>query len=385
VTTPPMSHTLPHSSLVYEAKQNTLISPRGLRSALVIVDVQNDFLPGGAVPHYKAEEIIPLINRIRNAFRFDLVVVTQDWHPEQHVSFASTHLPYKNVEVFQTITVDSSAGPVKQKLWPVHCVRDTPGAELAKTLQVYPSDVIIQKGSMVAEDSPSVFYETHSIETKLGQLLVTNNIADVYFCGIGLDHAIYKSAMDCAKLKNKNKSLSNLSTFIIKDACSTLRNTASDPAGSVILEAQGHSLEREGVQILSGSVMLSQNEDKRRDTAKYLSKHNIIPIFEELCAALVYEKPENPREFLIQALEKLQAPGGSLSSLSVFKDEDIETYFNMVDVSRRGVLDATQARNALARMGAAVGSLQISPDDTFTRAEFKVLAKRAIDRRVNME
>ena len=122
----------------------------GDRDVLLMVDIQNDFCLGGslAVPH--GEDVVPLINRL--AARFEHVILTQDWHPRGHLSFASSHHGRKPYDVIQV-----SYGP--QELWPDHCVQGTPGAEFRKDLQVAHAELVLRKGYHREIDSYSAFYE----------------------------------------------------------------------------------------------------------------------------------------------------------------------------------------------------------------------------------
>src|SRR5689334_23556004 len=120
------------------------------KSVLIVVDVQNDFLPGGALAVPKGDEVISAINRL--ARRFENVVLTQDWHPAQHISFATSHAgrqPFERIEV--------AYGP--QVLWPDHCVQGTPGAELSSDLSIQHAQMIVRKGHRRDVDSYSAFLE----------------------------------------------------------------------------------------------------------------------------------------------------------------------------------------------------------------------------------
>ena len=124
--------------------------PINSRDILLVVDVQNDFCPGGSLAVRHGDEIVPVINRL--ASRFEHVVLTQDWHPRSHQSFASAHLgkkPYDTIEV--------SYGP--QILWPDHCVQGTQGAELREDLNILHAELVLRKGYHREIDSYSAFYE----------------------------------------------------------------------------------------------------------------------------------------------------------------------------------------------------------------------------------
>lgn len=168
---------------------------------LIIIDLQNDFCPGGALPVPDGDKIIPIVNKIMA--KFDKVVATQDWHPENHISFASTHK--KNVG--DVIEVDG----IKQILWPKHCVQGSYGAQLHKDLDLKKVDLILRKGTNPNVDSYSAFFENDKkTETGLRYWIKGLNLDEVYICGLALDYCVYYSAYDAAK--------SGFKTFVIKDA-----------------------------------------------------------------------------------------------------------------------------------------------------------------------
>lgn len=159
-------------------------------NALIVTDVQNDFLPGGALAVADGDAVVPLINELMD--RFDLVVATQDWHPPDHCSFAASH-PGRRVG--ETIDI---AG-LEQALWPVHCVRGTAGAELAAGLRREPIQAIIRKGTRRDIDSYSVFFDNgHRQSTGLAGLLRDRGVTDVYLAGLTTDYCVRFSALDAA-------------------------------------------------------------------------------------------------------------------------------------------------------------------------------------------
>ena len=123
---------------------------------LLLIDIQNDFMPGGALAVAGGDEIIPVLNRMMPDF--DLVVATQDWHPEDHGSFAANH-PAK--EVYEQIVLDG----LPQTLWPVHCVQSTPGADFAMDLQMAKVEAIFRKGTNPQIDSYSGFYDNGHLKS----------------------------------------------------------------------------------------------------------------------------------------------------------------------------------------------------------------------------
>ncbi|WP_019215351.1 bifunctional nicotinamidase/pyrazinamidase [Legionella tunisiensis] len=155
---------------------------------LVILDMQNDFIPGGAlaVPH--GDLIIPIINRLLKYF--DLIVATQDWHPPNHKSFASNH-PGK--KPFQTIKLNG----IEQILWPDHCVQGTIGAAFPSKLNTTPIEAIFRKGTNADIDSYSGFYDNqHKRSSGLAGYLHAKGATALYFCGLCADVCVYFSLKD---------------------------------------------------------------------------------------------------------------------------------------------------------------------------------------------
>jgi nicotinamidase/pyrazinamidase len=170
---------------------------------LIVVDVQNDFCPGGglAVPH--GDEIVPIVNRL--AARFRHVVLTQDWHPRGHLSFASSHAGKRPYD-----TIAASYGP--QVLWPDHCVQDTPGAGFHKSLQIPHAGLVIRKGLDRTIDSYSAFYENdRKTPTGLVGYLRERDLSRVFLAGLAFDFCVRYSAEDARR--------EGFAVFVVKDAC----------------------------------------------------------------------------------------------------------------------------------------------------------------------
>jgi nicotinamidase/pyrazinamidase len=172
-------------------------------TALLVIDVQNDFCTGGALAVAHGEAVVPLINNL--ARRFETVVLTQDWHPETHISFAARH---NGRAPFQTITLPYG----EQTLWPTHCVQATPGAALRDDLDIPHASLIIRKGSNQYIDSYSAFLEADRItKTGLDGYFAARGITDIFLCGLATDYCVAWSAEDA--------SLFGLNATIIEDAC----------------------------------------------------------------------------------------------------------------------------------------------------------------------
>jgi nicotinamidase/pyrazinamidase len=160
--------------------------------ALIIVDVQNDFCPGGALAVPEGDKIIPTINRLSN--RFDKVIATQDWHPSNHVSFAVNHPGKKVYDVIEYKGIE-------QVLWPGHCVSGTSGAEFHPDLNIENLNLILRKGTNPEIDSYSAFRENDKKTiTGLEGYLKNLNVRQTYFCGLALDYCVFYSAMDSIEI-----------------------------------------------------------------------------------------------------------------------------------------------------------------------------------------
>lgn len=160
--------------------------------ALIVIDVQNDFCPGGALAVAEGDQIVPGINELMTDF--DAVILTQDWHPAGHSSFASTHDGKSPMEM-----IDMPYGP--QVLWPDHCIQGSHGAQFHPDLTVDRADLIIRKGYDPAIDSYSAFFENdHKTPTGLQGYLKTRGIDDLTMVGLATDFCVNFSAVDAANL-----------------------------------------------------------------------------------------------------------------------------------------------------------------------------------------
>jgi nicotinamidase/pyrazinamidase len=163
----------------------------GERDAFVIIDVQNDFCPGGALAVGAGDQVVPLINRIAHGFAH--VIVTQDWHPPAHQSFASAHAGRQPFE-----TVDFPYGP--QTLWPDHCVQGTSGAAFHADLDVARAELIVRKGYRRLIDSYSAFFENdRQTPTGLAGYLRERGFARLFFAGLATDYCVQYSALDARR------------------------------------------------------------------------------------------------------------------------------------------------------------------------------------------
>jgi nicotinamidase/pyrazinamidase len=171
-------------------------------ACLIVVDVQNDFIPGGALAVPNGDEVVPVINRL--AARFENVVLTQDWHPRRHASFASSHPGKKPFE-----TIELPYG--RQVLWPDHCVQGTRGAALHADLDVTKAQVVIRKGHHRNIDSYSAFLEAdRKTTTGLAGYLKERGFKKLHVCGLATDFCVAWTALDAVA--------AGFDTTVIEDA-----------------------------------------------------------------------------------------------------------------------------------------------------------------------
>ena len=170
---------------------------------LIIIDVQNDFCPGGSLAVNDGDSVVSIINSVSSAF--PVAAATQDWHPENHLSFASSH---KGKKPGDTV----AAGSDMQMLWPDHCVQGTRGADFHPALDLRPVRFIIRKGTDPGMDSYSAFFENdRKTATGLGALLSGLGVREVFLAGLATDYCVFYTAIDSAALGFK--------TSVIVDGC----------------------------------------------------------------------------------------------------------------------------------------------------------------------
>lgn len=196
-------------------------------SALLVIDVQNDFCPGGALAVESGDEIVSRINRLIDEFA--VTILTQDWHPADHTSFASNHAGKAPFEM-----IDMPYG--SQVLWPAHCVQGTDGAAFHQDLNADAADMIIRKGYNSAIDSYSAFFENdQKTATGLEGYLRTRGITDLTLVGLATDFCVHFSAVDAAKL--------GFSVSVLTDACRAIDMDGSLAAATDAMRAVGVRLE----------------------------------------------------------------------------------------------------------------------------------------------
>ena len=190
---------------------------------LIVVDIQNDFCPGGALAVPRGDEVVPIINRL--AARFRNVVLTQDWHPRGHFSFASSHPGKKPYD-----TVAAPYGP--QILWPDHCVQDSKGAAFHPTLDIPHAALVLRKGTHATIDSYSTFYENdRKTPTGLVGYLHERGFSRLFLAGLAFDFCVRYSAEDARR--------EGFTVFVVEDACRGIDVDGSVAATRVSLAERG--------------------------------------------------------------------------------------------------------------------------------------------------
>lgn len=201
--------------------------PRSSDTALIVIDVQNDFCSGGALAVADGEQVVPVINAMMADF--DVVVLTQDWHPSDHISFAGNH---DDAEPFSTVALAYG----EQTLWPAHCVQGSAGADFHPGLRTDAAQMVVRKGFRPEVDSYSAFFENdHDTVTGLHGYLSNRGISRVVMGGLATDFCVAWSAIDAARL--------GLDTTVVLDAC-----RAIDLDGS--LDSQVKAMRGAGVKVI---------------------------------------------------------------------------------------------------------------------------------------
>jgi len=192
-------------------------------NTLVIIDLQKDFMPGGALAVPEGDQIVGMINKLQETF--DLVIATQDWHPREHSSFAANH-PGK--DEFEKIELHGQ----EQVLWPVHCVQNSDGAKFHSDLNSEKIETIFRKGTAKEIDSYSGFYDNaHLKSTGLSGYLKEKGADELYFCGLAAEYCVYYSVMDALK--------EGFSATLIEDATRPLDLVDFQKVKENILKAGG--------------------------------------------------------------------------------------------------------------------------------------------------
>ena len=202
--------------------------------ALILVDIQNDFLPGGALAVPEGDKVIPIANQLQPIF--PVVVATQDWHPANHGSFAANH---RGKIVFEQIELNG----LPQTLWPMHCVQNTAGAELANALNSERIAKVFPKGTDPGIDSYSGFFDNgHRKSTGMGEWLKAQGVTEVFVCGLATDYCVKFTALDALQM--------GFRTHLIEDAS---RGVNLHP-GDVVAAIQ--EMKHAGIQIVQNAELV---------------------------------------------------------------------------------------------------------------------------------
>jgi nicotinamidase/pyrazinamidase len=196
--------------------------------ALIVVDVQNDFLPQGALPVKHGDQIIPVINQLLQQ-DFDVKIATKDWHPQDHTSFAVN----QGKQPGDTMEIEG----IKQTLWPVHCVQNSAGADFPSTLDTKTFEKVFHKGMEKNIDGYSAFYDAgDGRSTGLAEYLNKKGVTDLYFVGLATDYCVKFSVLDAAKL--------GFNTYVIMEGCRAINLHPNDEANTI------QEMHQAGVHIL---------------------------------------------------------------------------------------------------------------------------------------
>ena len=196
---------------------------------LILVDLQNDFMPGGALAVPRGDEVVGVANRLCR--RFECVVASQDWHPSDHRSFASQHVGRKPGEVIDLHGLD-------QVLWPDHCVQGSAGAAFHESLDLNRVTAVFQKGTDCELDSYSTFFDNaHRRSTGLGEHLRACGVSAVYLLGLATDYCVKFSALDAVSL--------GLRTYVVRDGCRGIDLSAGD------VERAWSEMQAAGVEVIT--------------------------------------------------------------------------------------------------------------------------------------
>jgi nicotinamidase/pyrazinamidase len=204
-------------------------------SVLILVDLQNDFVPGGALPAPGGHEVVPVANRLQP--HFDLVIASQDWHPANHGSFAANH-PGKNMgDVIDLAGID-------QILWPIHCVQNTPGADFVPDLRRDRIENVFQKGIDADIDSYSALYDNgHRRSTGMAEFLKARGVGRVHLLGLTTDYCVKFSALDAREM--------GFEVVVILDGCRAVNLNPGDGDRAVA------EMKRAGVEITDSDKVIA--------------------------------------------------------------------------------------------------------------------------------
>ncbi len=206
-----------------------------MNSALLLVDVQNDFMPGGALAVSGGDKIVPVLNRLLP--KFEHVLATQDWHPANHGSFAANHPGHKPGEVIEL-------NGLQQILWPVHCVQNSRGARFQRDLNSAAIKRVFQKGMDPQTDSYSGFFDNgHKNPSGLADYLKEMSVSKVYIGGLATDYCVMFTALDARA--------EGFDVFLIQDACRAVNLQPTDEQAALV------KMEQAGCHLIDSASPIS--------------------------------------------------------------------------------------------------------------------------------
>jgi nicotinamidase/pyrazinamidase len=214
------------------------------KTALLIIDMQNDFLPpSGSLAVPDGHAALQVINRLRVEAKFDVIALSQDWHPSNHLSFVDNHADNPNAKLFEPMYVASCN--CNQMMWPRHCVQNSFGSQFHVDLLRDPSDLLVQKGQNPDIDSYSAFFDNNrAAQTPLDALLKSHGVTEVFVSGLALDYCVGFTALDAISLGYK--------TSVIMDAA---RGVSPASIASMV-----DRLQTAGVQLIQSQSLIARSE-----------------------------------------------------------------------------------------------------------------------------
>eukprot|EP01006_Ploeotia_vitrea_P063167 TRINITY_DN85054_c0_g1_i1.p1 TRINITY_DN85054_c0_g1~~TRINITY_DN85054_c0_g1_i1.p1 ORF type:complete len:354 (-),score=188.68 TRINITY_DN85054_c0_g1_i1:82-1143(-) len=337
------------------------------KCALLIIDMQYDFCPpNGSLAVNDGLAVIPVINRLRSAVKWDYIALTKDWHPQNHVSFFSNHKDNPNAKLFTELTLENGS---KQMMWPDHCVQESPGSELHKDLVVEDSDAIVYKGTNPIYDSYSGFFDNeHKNQTEMTDLLRKQGITDVYVTGLAYDYCVGFTAIDAME--------QGFNTFVVHDAT---RGVAPETTTAMI-----QRLKDNNIRIVTSDEVIKNRTGPRAEVSDYLAKHNVIGLFESLAAAIVVNKPDDVQQFIISELEKIRdarargadakdttSSAAAKNQVALFSTQDIDTAFGLLDPLKSGKITGRHVKSMLPRFGIRPGAVEVNVKASYDVEAFR--------------
>lgn len=232
------------SSHVVGTRAVLVAEVNGFMKALILVDLQNDFLTGGALAVPDGDRVIPIANRLQS--HFEIIVATQDWHPANHSSFAVHH---PGAKVFDQIDLNG----LRQTLWPIHCVQNTSGADFAPGLIRDRLSKVFPKGTEPGIDSYSGFFDNgHKRSTGLGEWLRTRGVTEVFICGLATDYCVKFTALHALQF--------GFQTCVVEDACRGVNLEADDVSKSI------NEMKAAGIRLVQSADLITELELREATT-----------------------------------------------------------------------------------------------------------------------